>query len=88
MELLQREYCNTGRGALFDALEVYLSGEKNPLSHAEAAQRMKMTEGAVKVAVHRLRQRYAETLRTEIAQTVARPEDVDEEIRHLFAVLA
>ena len=47
-----------------------------------------MSESAVKVAVHRLRQRYRELLRLEIANTVARPEQIEEEIRHLFAVLA
>jgi RNA polymerase sigma-70 factor (ECF subfamily) len=46
-----------------------------------------MTEGAVKVAVHRLRRRYRDLVREEIAQTVAEPEDVDEELRHLFAAL-
>jgi hypothetical protein len=47
-----------------------------------------MTEGAVKVAVHRLRQRYRQLLREEIANTVATPAEVDEEMHHLFAVLA
>jgi RNA polymerase sigma-70 factor (ECF subfamily) len=46
-----------------------------------------MTEGALKVAVHRLRQRYGELVRAEIAQTVAAPDDVDEELHYLFAVL-
>jgi RNA polymerase sigma-70 factor (ECF subfamily) len=47
-----------------------------------------MNEGAVKVAVHRLRQRYRELLRAEIASTVASPADVDAEMRHLFNVVA
>jgi RNA polymerase sigma-70 factor (ECF subfamily) len=47
-----------------------------------------LTEGALKVAVHRLRQRYRELLRAEVANTVARPEDVDDELRHLIAVIS
>ena len=47
-----------------------------------------MSEGAVKVAVHRLRQRYRDLLRAEIANTVAGPNEVDEELRYLFSVLA
>ena len=47
-----------------------------------------MTEGAVKVAVHRLRQRYGDKLREIISETVSRPDDVEEELRHLMAVLA
>jgi len=53
-------------------------------SHAETARRLGMTEGALKVAAHRLRKRYRELLRDEIAQTVATPELVDEEIRYLL----
>ena len=53
----------------------------------ETARRLGMTEGAVKVAVHRLRQRYRELLRTEIAETVAGPSDIDDEMRYLLAAL-
>jgi RNA polymerase sigma-70 factor (ECF subfamily) len=56
--------------------------------YAALAERLGMTEGAVKVAVHRLRQRYRDRLRALIAETVVSPEDVDEEIRDLFAALA
>jgi RNA polymerase sigma-70 factor (ECF subfamily) len=51
------------------------------------AAQLAMNEGAVKVAVHRLRKRYRQLLRAEIAQTTAHPVDVDDELRHLFAVL-
>ena len=61
----------------------YLDG----VQHGLAAQ-LGMNEGAVKVAVHRLRKRYRQLLRAEIAQTLAATEDVDEELRHLFSVLA
>jgi RNA polymerase sigma-70 factor (ECF subfamily) len=85
-ELLCKEYAAADKADLFEALEVYLSGEKGLAPYAQMAARLAMTEGAVKVAVHRLRRRFGEMLRSEIAQTVCRPEDVDEEIRELFAV--
>ena len=56
--------------------------------YAEIATRLGMSEGAVKVAVHRLRQRYREVLRAEIADTVASPAEVEDELRNLFAALA
>ena len=87
-QTLQREYEESGRGAIFAQLKVFLSGDRAPLSHAEAGSALGMNEGAVKVAVHRLRQRYRECLRDQIAQTVLTPADVDEEIRHLFAVFS
>jgi len=57
------------------------------LTYAEAAPQLGLTEGAVKVAVHRLRSRYRELLRAEVAKTVATPSEVDEELQHLIAVL-
>jgi hypothetical protein len=56
--------------------------------YATLASKLGMTEGSVKVTVHRLRQRFRQLLREEIANTVASPGEVDEEMRHLFAVLA
>lgn len=85
---LRQEYESTGRGVVFDQLKIFLSGDRAPLTLAEAGLPLGMAEGAVKVAVHRLRHRYRECLREEIAQTVASPEEVDEEIRQLFAVFA
>ena len=64
-----------------------VSAAELPSLYAELAARLNMTEGTVKVAVHRLRQRYRELLRDEIAHTVSSPAEVDDEIRHLFAVL-
>jgi len=68
-------------------LKVYLTGEAGTPSYHKAAAELEMTEGAVKVAVHRLRRRYRDLVREEIAQTVAGPEDVDEELRQLFAAI-
>ncbi len=72
----------------FDCLKTYLTASENAAAYREAAVRLKTTEGAVKVAVHRLRRRYRELLRDEIAQTVANEDQIDEEIRHLFDALA
>jgi RNA polymerase sigma-70 factor (ECF subfamily) len=73
---------------LFDRLKGSLAGQRDAGGYASIAAELGMTEGAVKVAVHRLRRRYRELLREEIAQTVADPADVDQEIRDLFAALS
>ena len=85
---LQEEYTHSNRGPLFERFKVFLSGDRAPMTLAEAGAALGMGEGAAKVAVHRLRQRYRECLREQIAQTVSSPAEVDEEIRHLFAVFA
>lgn len=84
---LREELASAGKSALFDALKVYLTGEKAVVSQAEVAARLRMSEGAVKVAVHRLRQRYRDLIRDEIAQTVAGPAEIEEELRHLVEAL-
>jgi RNA polymerase sigma-70 factor (ECF subfamily) len=71
---------------LFDRLKGCLTGSAPP--YAEVAEALGMTEGAVKVAAHRLRQRYAERLRAEVAQTLDDEAAVEDEIRDLFAALA
>lgn len=81
---LEREYSETGRGEVFKQLKIFLSGDRAQKSHAEVGALTGMNEGAVKVAVHRLRQRYRDCLREQIAQTVSTPAEVDEEIRQLF----
>jgi len=88
MAQLQAESASTNKQKLFDHLKVYLTGERSSVSYRDVAAELDMTEGAVKVAVHRLRQRYRELLRDEIAQTVAAEAQIDEEIRDLFAALA
>lgn len=84
---LRSEYEAGGRGEIFERLKIFLSGDRAPLSHAEVGALLGMNEGAVKVAIHRLRQRYRACLRGQIAQTVSTPAEVDEEIRQLFAAL-
>ena len=84
---LKEEYASSGRLHLFDQLKEELTGGETCHSHAEIGRQLGMTPGAVKVAAHRLRKRYRECLRAEIANTLADPDEVDEEIRHLFQAL-
>jgi hypothetical protein len=83
---LQAEMTADGKAVLFEALKDHLMGSQ-AVGYATTAARLGMTEGAVKVAAHRLRQRYRELLREEIAQTVASPDEIEEEVRYLFACL-
>ena len=85
MAKLQEEYIASGRAKLFEYLQCCLGRDESALSYGEIAHRMNLTEPAVKMAVQRLRARYREILRGQIANTVSCPEEVEEEIRHLFA---
>ena len=87
LKRLREEYANDGKGGLFETLEPCLIGRRETQPYAALAARLEMTEGAVKMAVCRLRERYRECLKEEIGQTVASPLEVDEELRHLFRVL-
>jgi RNA polymerase sigma-70 factor (ECF subfamily) len=82
---LQAEFAAYGKQTVFEQLKPFLTGSRASTGYAEVAAKLGMTEGAVKVTVHRLRRRYRQLLRQEIAETVAGPDDVDEEIRHLFS---
>jgi RNA polymerase sigma-70 factor (ECF subfamily) len=86
MTRLRDEFEAKGKGRLFDRLRGFLVGEKGG-GYRRAADELGLSEGAVKVAVHRLRQRYRALLREEIGRTVATPEQVEEEVRELFAAL-
>ena len=85
---LREDYTASGREQLFDELKVYVWGERSSASYSEVAAHLQLSEGAVKVAVHRLRQRFRDLLRAEIANTVADEHEVDEELRHLITVIA
>jgi RNA polymerase sigma factor (sigma-70 family) len=89
MRRLGDEYAAAGPAAagLFDCLQKSLMDEPDRPSQADTAQEFGMTENAVKQAFHRLRQRYRQLLREEIAHTVMVPGDIDDELRHLIAVL-
>jgi len=84
---LAEEARRTGKSEQFVRLSPLLGGTPDRETYAGAAQALGLSEAAVKVAVHRLRNRFRERLREEIAQTVAGPEDVDDEIRSLFEAL-
>jgi len=82
------EECRTEHKAeLFEKVKPLLSGDSAEVSYAEMARSLNMSEGAFKVAVHRLRQRYGELVRAEIAQTVADPIEVEQELQELLTVL-
>lgn len=85
---LRQEHQQGGKGARFDVLKGALTGDRSALPYAQLGEQLDASEGAVKVAVHRLRQRYRELLREEIANTVASEADVEDELRHLFALLS
>ncbi len=84
---LEEEYRVAGKELLFESLNELLAGESGGPSQADIAKKLGMTEHAVKQAFYRLRQRYREVLREEIAHTVALPADVEDELRHFISVL-
>jgi len=86
MTRLQGEFSETGKTERFDMLKAFLLDD-DAVSQAEIAKRLGMSESAVKSALHRMRQRYGELFREEIANTVASPAEIDDEIRELFAAL-
>jgi len=85
---LGAEYAEDGREKTFATLKPFLTDDAAPGTTAEIATRLGISEGSLKVTIHRLRRRYRELLRAEIAQTVGDPSEVDEEIRHLFSAFA
>ena len=85
---LREETDKTGRGQMFEGLKPFLEGETRPGDYAAVAAKLGMTANSAAVTVHRLRQRYRELVRAEIANTVASAEEIEDELRHLFAVLA
>jgi RNA polymerase sigma-70 factor (ECF subfamily) len=84
---LRQEHEADDKLRLFEALKVFLTGESGAPPLRQLAERLELTEGAVKVAVHRLRQKYRELLRGEIAQTVGTDQDVDDELSYLLTAL-
>lgn len=87
LQRLKDEFAMRGKQTQFEILKNFVSGTPSADAYQEAGLTLDMSVGAVKVAAHRLRARYRELLRAEIAQTVERDADVDDEIRNLFAVL-
>ena len=87
LDRLKNEYRTAGNTALFDSLKQLLPDEPGSPSQAEIAARLGMAENAIRQAFYRFRQRYQSLLREEIAHTVATPGDIEDELRHLIAVL-
>jgi RNA polymerase sigma-70 factor (ECF subfamily) len=87
LERLRGEYLSRGKGAEFELLQDYQPHEEGGKSYVQLGADLGMTEGAVKSALHRMRQRHREILREEIAHTVARPEEIEEELRHFRTLL-
>lgn len=84
---LAEHYAAEGKMGLFEHLRPYVQGDQNGPPYAEIAVRLGLSEGAVKVAVHRMRQRYGQFLREAIGRTVSRTEEVDDELRYLIQVI-
>ena len=87
MERLEVEFEQAGKAKQFDELRGFIIGDHAGTTYAQVAEKLSMTEGAAKKSASRMRRRYGELLREEIAQTVAVPEEVEDEIRNLFAIL-
>jgi RNA polymerase sigma-70 factor (ECF subfamily) len=84
---LRDEFAAGGRQEMFVRLEGYLTGERETVPYARLAEDLGMSEGAIKVAVHRLRRRFGALLRDEIGETVSDPAQVGDEVRELFRIL-
>ncbi len=87
IQSLRHEYATAGKADLFEALKNYIWGESTA-SYAEIAAAHAMSEGAVKVAAHRMRERYRELLRAEVARTVGTAEEAEDELRYMISVLS
>jgi RNA polymerase sigma-70 factor (ECF subfamily) len=82
---LRAEMVRDGKALQFDHLKTYLIGDLPQVSYAQTAAALSVSEGAVKVAVHRLRRRYRDLVRDEIMQTVSSPAEVEDELQHLWS---
>ena len=87
LERLADEEQGRGHETQFERLQSYLTSEEPQVPYRDAADALGMSEGAIKIAVHRLRKRFGQALRAEIAETVADPLDTDAEVRHLLAII-
>ena len=85
---VRAEYESSGRGTFFEGVRAWLVREARPGEYAAAAETLGLTEGALAVAVHRLRARFRARVREEVAHTVTGPEDIDDEMRYLSRVLS
>lgn len=82
---LKAEYAQAGKAALYEQLKPFLTGEGEESGYEQVAESLQMTTGNVAVTMHRLRQRFRQLVRDEVAQTLSRSDDVQDELRHLFS---
>jgi RNA polymerase sigma-70 factor (ECF subfamily) len=87
MERMRHEFSAAGRERHFEVLKVFLTEDRGAHPYAEAAVKLGMSESGAKAAIWRLRQRYGELFRDEVARTVQDPSEVDDEIRHLLGLM-
>ena len=87
LERLRSEMSTAGKTANFDLLKSFLAAEAHEGEYASVARQMGVADASVAVLVHRMRQRYRQLVREQVAQTVTSPAELDEEMRHLFEVL-
>jgi RNA polymerase sigma factor (sigma-70 family) len=88
MTRMREDYVRAGKGRLFAALQDLLWGPDVSVSYGTLATELAMTQGALRVAVHRLREHYRERLRAEVAHTVSHPSEVDAELHYLISVIS
>jgi RNA polymerase sigma factor (sigma-70 family) len=88
MRKLEADYTAAGKAHLFEKLKPTISPQLEGLPYAELAKELEMTEGALKVAVHRFRQRYRDCLHATLQDTIDNPEDTEEELRYLLSVFS
>jgi RNA polymerase sigma factor (sigma-70 family) len=88
LNCLAKEHEAAGKFDQYEKLKPWLTGEADSISQAEVGRQLGMNEGAVKVAVHRLRRRFREVIKNEIAQTVNEPIQVEQELKDLFSALS
>jgi RNA polymerase sigma factor (sigma-70 family) len=85
---VRQEYIAAGNAREFEELAELLWGKDTSISYAQIGERLGLAQGAARGAMHRLRMRYRERLRAEVAHTVAHPDEVEEELRYLIAVIS
>jgi RNA polymerase sigma-70 factor (ECF subfamily) len=87
LKQLREEYCSRGKAGIFEGLKMYITGEEGTPAYSQVAARLGKSEEAIKMAVSRLRQRYREIIRAEVARTVENPADVENELSALLSAL-
>jgi len=85
---LRKEYVTAGKTRDFDQLKVFLTADRDTIPYVQLSETLGQTEGTLRVAVHRMRKRFRELFRQEIAETVSDPNEIEAELRHLMAALS